>query len=366
VLPTADRRHDRYLSLRALHDVSTLDRVRKCSRYRINGANGVPIVVNSGVAHYSNLQRCASIWSCPVCSAKIRSARAEQIKTGIVNHYADGGRAFMITLTVRHHQGQRLAPLVDVVSGGWSHLLSGAEWKAQKGFYGIVGQIRSLEVTHGGNGWHPHLHCLVFLDGERDWEHRADGLAAELEARWIRYAERAGLDRPLEGVAADVQLIHRPADAAAYVAKVQDLADGPIGISLEMTRHDLKEARRHGRTPFQVLRDFRETGEVGDLAIWREYERATFRRQAITWSAGLRTALRVDDDRTDLEIAEEEVGGDVLAVVPAFTWRLVCRRRDAIPALLRAAETGGVAGVLEALVTHGIPACLDPPPPRPG
>ena len=34
---------------------------------------------------------------------------------------------------------------------------------------GIVGTIRSLEVTCGPNGWHPHLHVLIFAGADVEW-----------------------------------------------------------------------------------------------------------------------------------------------------------------------------------------------------
>ena len=48
------------------------------------------------------------------------------------------------------------------------------------------------------------------------------------------------------------------------------------------------------RTPFQILEDFRWTGDADDRSLWRTYERATKGHQAITWSKGLRKLLAVE------------------------------------------------------------------------
>ena len=37
-----------------------------------------------------------------------------------------------------------------------------------EGRQGFKGLIRSLEVTHGANGWHPHTHELWFLKGSAE------------------------------------------------------------------------------------------------------------------------------------------------------------------------------------------------------
>ena len=47
------------------------ERVRFCLRHRIDGLKGVEVRYNENreKAHYSNVQRCGSVWVCPICSA---------------------------------------------------------------------------------------------------------------------------------------------------------------------------------------------------------------------------------------------------------------------------------------------------------
>jgi hypothetical protein len=112
-------------------------------------------------------------------------------------------------------------------------------------------------------------------------------------------------------------------DAGQYIAKTQDVR----AVGNEMARADLKQGRAGGRTPFEIFDDFRWTGDADDLAVWREYERATKGRQAITWSKGLRALLAVAE-RTDEEIAAEEIGGEDLAVIHGDDWRRIVRRHS--------------------------------------
>src|SRR6202040_518390 len=75
-------------------------------------------------------------------------------------------------------------------------------------------------------------------------------------------------------------------------------------------------------------------------------------RQAITWSKGLRAPLPVAD-RTDEEIAAEEVSGDDLAVIHADAWRCIVRIPACPSLILDRAERGGLAAVNELLARYG-------------
>ena len=66
-------------------------------------------------------------------------------------------------------------------------------------------------------------------------------------------------------------------------------------------------------------RGWRSWGTCAGLAtsrtwLWHEYECATRGHQCITWNKGLRQMLAAPD-RTDDEIAAEEVGGEVLVLI---------------------------------------------------
>jgi hypothetical protein len=55
----------------------------------------------------------------------------------------------------------------------------------------------------------------------------------------------------------------------------------------------------------------RPTGDVADLDVWLEFEEASYGRQQLTWSKGLREiAGLAAQEATDEELAAEEVGAD--------------------------------------------------------
>jgi hypothetical protein len=344
------RRNARYGGREVLWRESRLKRVRKCGRVPVAGDGYVALKDNAGVCHYAGLATCGSIWACPVCSAKIRNARAEEISAAAARWDRAGNSVYMVTLTMPHDFGMKLAALLPVIADGFRSVISGRRWVKLRTQVRIVGTIRSVEVTHGINGWHPHLHVLVFTTGDPG----ADGLAqlaAHIRARWTAYIEGQGYRPPdaMHGVV--IERCTSAAQAGVYIAKTQDGA----GVGNELARADLKQGRNGHRTPFEILESFRWTGDVEDLALWHEYERASKGHQCITWSKGLRSLLAAHE-RTDEELAAEEVGGDVLMLIPYAGWRKVTGVPGLPAYLLDEAERDGAAAVAAALARFGIEA----------
>lgn len=65
-------------------------------------------------AHYSNVQRCGSVWTCPVCAKQITEKRREELKTAIETwknvHF---GGVLMLTLTFSHSATESLRSLLE-------------------------------------------------------------------------------------------------------------------------------------------------------------------------------------------------------------------------------------------------------------
>jgi len=92
-------------------------------------------------------------------------------------------------------------------------------------------------------------------------------------------------------------------ELAGYLTKV----DGGWGAGHELARGDVKVGRVHGLVPAQLLGEFIDTGEVRFKLLWQEYERATFGKRAIVWSAGLRRRLLGEEvEESDEALAAAE------------------------------------------------------------
>ena len=66
-----------------------------------------------GTASYGGLQTCGSVWTCPVCAAKIAERRRVELLDAMELHKAQGGAVFLLTLTTPHQRGDVLAELLD-------------------------------------------------------------------------------------------------------------------------------------------------------------------------------------------------------------------------------------------------------------
>jgi hypothetical protein len=340
--------------------VSTLDRCHNCGWAKSSNPHsreqgGPQIAQRDGVAYWRGVQTCGSIWACPVCQAKIRNGRAIEI-SGFTAEWINRGReAYMVTLTAPHDLGMPLALLMVLISNAFTSVIGGGAWVKLRDQLGIAGCIRALEVTYGQNGWHPHLHCLVYVEEPLD----AVGLAAltlHFQRKWHRFITRAGYRSPSGQHGVKVERCYSGTGAAEYIAKTQDGHD----LGAEMARADMKSTRTGHRLPFQILASAGD-GDAADLKLWHEYEKATFRRQCITWSPVLRKLHKEwlnAEEQTDDELAALEVDGDTIAYVTPSAMRVLSCIPGLRVTLLEAWEQLGLAGLAAIAGAHGF--ALDP------
>ena len=316
-------------------------RIAKCGYCRVR--SDVEIVRANGRATIRGVMRCGSVWECPACSLAVKVRRAQEVVPAVNRHGTD--RVYLLTLTVRHATGDDLRLTRQGVSGAWQRVQRGAPWGRFKDRMGIVGSIRALEVTHGSNGWHPHLHILLFA---RKLDESALAAAQSfLSDRWKSAVSRelGASNAPLDEVGCRLDKCHR----ADYIAK----------IGLEMTNPGTKSGRNGGRCPLQIARDFVESGDDRDRATWAAYCRGMKGARMLTWSKGLREQAGLVEDESDEAIATadeaSEAEVETLLTIPGRTWDQVRKVNGAACRLLDAADKGGAIlarECLAALVTE--------------
>lgn len=355
----SERRDARVQLKEDLRDFRTRDRQARCGRSVIQGAAHV-VKSHDGTAHLAGVETCGSVWSCPTCAPKIRAERAKELERFATGWIRLDKGLVMATFTVRHHSHERLSEQMAGLALAWRRMTAGRPWASLKSRFGVAGYTKAEEVTYGANGWHPHFHVLLWLDSAAS-DSTAEQLEGEIYALWSRWVVEVGLGEPTRKHGVDVKAVHRgeggARDIARYVAKVQGDAGVERSMGNEMMRGDLKASRLAGsRMPFQIAQDgvdqVVKDGDMADLVLWQEFERATYNRRALTWSRGLKALLcelleMQEDARTDEEIAAQEVGGDVVASFPRESWyRHVASHRGRTVAVLRAAEKFGTEGII--------------------
>jgi hypothetical protein len=344
-------RDDRLTSRRALWGVTSLDRVRSCGHHAITPdgairvrATGTGPARRAGFAGYAS---CGSVWACPVCSERVLASRQHELESAITTWEATGGRVALVTLTMRHHAGQALADLWDGLSHAWAKTTSGRGWRDLNDRHGSpmerrvtsgarrgqvvterrIGWARVVETTHGANGWHVHVHCAMFLPATTTRD-GADDLGGRMFATWARALRARGFAAPLAGPGVDVRLSGSETSAALakYFVKATYSSEA-ARLALEVARGDLKHARGQNRTPFRILADFAAHGVVDDLDLWHEWETASRGRRQLTWATGFRAVVLAEPERTDEDLAADELGSadDDLVELPRET---VCALAD--------------------------------------
>jgi hypothetical protein len=329
-------RASRYAARRRLWAITRSERVGRCGR-SLNGSTDGLVVVRSNAsgAFFSGLATCGSVHACPVCSAKIRQRRSVELEQGIAAHLATGGSVLFVTATVRHGIGDDLRTTLAAVVDGWRSIFQGREGMRVKRHFRIVGTVRALEVTWGqANGWHPHVHALLFVDGQLEDDDQLR-LRRFMYGRWAHTVERKGTGRPDLEHGLDLRPVTDGAGVSEYLAKLQDHFGAQKSAALEMTRQDIKTRRRdEGRwLPFDLLEPASQ-GEAWALKLWWTYEDVTKRRNALTYSPGLRARLGLGVDQGDEQLALEDENGVELLAITAQVWHQVMLRVPGAPAQL--------------------------------
>jgi hypothetical protein len=308
-----------------------------------------------GAAHYRGLMTCGSVTACPVCAAKIRQGRAEEIDEALAVHLAGGAGATFVTLTVPHNVGMSLEALWSAVSGSWAALVSGRHRSNLRERFGVIGYVRATEVTHGRAGWHPHLHVLLFTDRHLSLEELA-ALHLFIRERWIRRVVALGFRAPDVHKGIRVLPVTGADGMGAYLTKVGD-DEGPSHTpGVELARGDLKAGRAWGsRSPFRILEDHARDGDPADWRLFTEWLVVAKGRRTLEWSRGLRALLLPDvADRTDEEIAAESEPAEDVVAVSADVWRELVARRLSVLALV-AVEERGLGGLVILARSVGLP-----------
>jgi hypothetical protein len=413
-------RKDARLRLRdEIQNFTGLPSVRFCEAAPKGEAVGVHLPADGRTTTFSGLVRCGSVWSCPPCAASVRAVRAAELERWALAWLEAGHGLYMVTLTVPHWEHVRLegeGGQLNKLIEAWRGVGQGAWWVGRavirdkapvpwesrgayaddptfpaaeeieprevagqvivwkKGFkarWDVTGTTRTVEITDGANGWHSHIHVLLWTDAPASRK-TAKALEDELYRRWAARCKAAKLPVPSR----DRGVVVSPASRskagqkslARYIAKVQetrrDGKDAGRALASEMTRSDWKLARgAKGRTAFE-LAELAAQGHEWALERWLEYERATKGRRCLTWSEGLREILAAlaggdaaDPEDEELANADQEElqrrAPDVAITRTAFRGS-VAGRRGGRADLTAAGDVGGLPAVLDLLDRWGL------------
>ena len=348
-----DARDERWRARGLLWRVSSLPRVRSCGRVAVTAGGDVAVRADGRKVGFAGLASCGSVWACPVCNSKIQAVRRLEIGVAVSSVLGQGGGAMFGAYTLRHHSLSDPDLLWRSLSKCWQAVARDRGVKEARADLQHVGFVRAAEVTLGGNGWHPHLHPIHLFD-RAVTDNDATALHTEQVRAWTSAAERLGLEAP----STLAQHLHRVVIGGAASALSEYLSK----VSWEMTSSQSKTGR-DSRTPWEILRSVRDTEDASaaldDLALWRQFERFSKGKRALTWSRGLRARAGLLEEATDEEVAAAVVGTGADSVLVVQDWRPIAAKASLGSGLLRAVGTGGDAQAGSRFCTeHGIPHSL--------
>jgi Replication protein len=321
----------------------------KCSRLRRKDSS-IEIMISKehGKAFYSGLQHCGSIWNCPNCAAKISERRREELKQAITVAESFGWRPMLLTLTFPHGMGDDVGEITDKMIKAWDKCGGTRAARLVKQAIGLEGTIRAMEPTYGENGFHPHLHIILFVSSNMSTQSVQAGYAP----LWQQACVKVGLPMPSDARGCRVD---DNSKAAEYVSK--------WGLESELVKGHTKRAKK-GMTPWDMLRAYLydDDKHAGDL--FKVYAAAFKGRRQLVWSKGLKKKLLIVDLSDEELAAREDSPSTPLSKITVPQWRAIYKAKmesavldvaennpDAIPALLESFSPN------EETLKGGGPAC---------
>ncbi|MGP1718178.1 MAG: hypothetical protein ACTS9Y_13440 [Methylophilus sp.] len=362
------------------HSGDTERQHRVCSCHRNLSSDGLPIyrAVDGSNARFANVQTCGSGWVCPVCNPKITEHRREDIYKATVEWNKQGGKCLLMTLTTEHENADNIVEVLEEVSkaqdlftndkfvkktfGTATATVMQREAKGRPvkeqihGTHQRLGYIRSLEVTHGVNGWHPHFHIVMFM---HDDSLLTDGSTLQrLKEIWVKCLIKAGADKFKISDMLKYGLDLRGGDYVAdYIMKFgrEPIAVNGWTIAHEVTKANSKNQTRNINgdwhyTPFQLL-GFATNGEEAAAALFKEFALAFTGKRMNYWTNGLKDYFginEVDDEEISQEAAEPEVEEELVIYLNPEEWKQVLQSNTRAE-LLEIAAAFGKDGVIDFL-----------------
>ncbi len=305
----------------------------------------------------SGVATCKSVWGCLGCAARRRALKSAMVKYYVDAHLAARKGVSFASFTLAHYANDGLDELLEGLRNAFTDMRHLKVYKDTVTEHGVIGWIAALEITHGANGWHPHLHVLFFHEKYLDAEYGDNAyLRGALHEAFARQIDRH--------LGRTVHQIHG-VDLIPVRTKSREEGDDALArylgkIQLEMTRQDLKVGRTmSSRSPWQIGLDAAETGDAQDAARWVEYLRATKGRNVVTRGGSLAdhygeptddqlNHLLGDDEQPDDQSLDSDDGQDVASMDADIWTDLIKHRTDpaasaAADAVTRLEQAGPVA-----------------------
>jgi hypothetical protein len=336
-----NKRDFRYERRSQIQSFSRRERIKRCGKVAVGQ---VEIGLTSGIAHFRNLETCGNVWLCSVCSAKVLSARGNEISAAI-EKWTEVGKPFVFqTLTMSHTASLSFAEVREAAFTAFAKTNTGRFAQIHKDF-GQEGYLKVVEVTVGPNGWHLHFHVLRFInewlpaDKAQDWEDKVFD-------KWSSSLVSMGLTAPKQKYH-DFQQLVVAEDIDGYFTKSYD-------NPREMASSTLKLSSV-GRTTWDLVPEALANPSSVERRLWLEFEAASTGMRQISWARGFRKSLGLGEASTDEELASESSETyEALIHVDNKDAALLGTMGRVTSRMLRLIENRDLLGACSVLAEHGV------------
>jgi hypothetical protein len=269
--------------LEAMRGISGSERLKKCRAVSF-GRVTLSLVGNHVIQ--SGLTTCGSVWTCPVCSAKILTHRKYEVDDAITAWANQGGYFILETLTLCHRLGDTVAKQRDALRVGWEAITHGSFSENHKKV-GQVGYLKVAEVTYGKNGFHVHFHVLRFMKGN---------LSKVAENKWMTKI----FNKWQKSIAASG--FKTPQESGHHYERVYDHEHLKGYFTKGFDNPGTNESTSKSSSVWGVLTEAIANPKSKHTFIWRTWESQSKGMRQMTWSRNLRQSLGLHKELEDEEI----------------------------------------------------------------
>lgn len=316
--------------------ISQLNCCQSSIKLPMYGDTGVYVLANNSESKLFGVQTCKNSWSCPVCSARNMAKHASDIACGLDAMYKWKNKvAFMITFAIPHTARYTCKQTYEILQKTWNRFYHHGNKRNRKDEFsnfcedlGCTERVRVTEFTHGKNGWHPHYHCLFWVDADKLQDVKK--YQQSLHDKWLKIAHQMTkkvllqdfVPRKLPPWDSEEHLIRwidnffgqamRKCELEDFSAAHISLdKDGNVlraessqyicgwGADKEVTGNVRKEASHDGHyTPYQILCKAYEARQNHDIVeenkwsnLYLEYARTTTKKRRLSYSPTLRQVI---------------------------------------------------------------------------
>lgn len=307
-----------------------------CSRYGVYSGTSINSLEGSLVI--GGLQHCHSVACCPVCSYSLGIERCNEIGSFIWCVRKQGFGVYLVSLTCSHKMTDDLALLIKRMMSASSAMWRNGSLRRSLKDWGYLGRITSFEVmTHGVNGFHPHLHILLIGSDDLD----VDAVGADLLDYWSKSLKSEGLKCNEHGC--DVMGYKGVTD---YITKMQ------TELSLLNVTKDMSKGGE-SMSPMNLLSCWNIERDVSFAREWVDYCIGVKGKRITVWSRGLRDVASMLRKQYNLEIPDDkkEMNGLIIfddsrqyEKLKPWQWRLLVEMiyQDKIDKVLRLMDDKGI------------------------